>query len=578
MNKADYTMDRLFIILSIMISILIPIPLVLEKNGISIDPLGFIVITHLLIAIQSVIILIYIKVPYLIVKVLGKYNKKYIIYGIMKKVDYIIGLVIISYLLYNLYISNDEKILFMGIGVTILFLIYYTMMQKRKNPLPSPYHEINLAINRLNYIFTIVITYFLLSFFWSIIFEFSYNTLNLIVDTGSVFTLTLSTDFFYYYDIVILVFFLIIIVNISLGYYIIKLTLSLHPFKLSVKNVQYQSSNLSYILNDVLKILNINTNVNLLVSKSEETRVDLRGGQIVITVSEKDLKKLSTTEELKAIMAHELTHYKLDGIAYFYSSDISKLKKIIFIMLFAHILTFIFVTILVGTSPKFFDIFTKMIQSPQHVREQLLQIILKFSYIPSLADDFFVALFASIIATIFGFLLVISNSTSLYRGWLLEARADFISALFFPEGLKGALIKLSSGWNICREVRRLGDIGRGIREMLFPYRYHSCLWQRLLIAEIAKRIASEGLEVRLIKKPGVRDIVELLLEPEKLMKLVDRIWESGKIRLRDALELGIEPEELFYVISAMEHEGYISLPYNEVLEAVDSAFSVEHAA
>jgi Zn-dependent protease with chaperone function len=294
--------------------------------------------------------------------------------------------------------------------------------------------------------------------------------------------------------------------------------------------------------------------------------------------------KFFDKEELKAIALHELTHLKFDGLIRFYDCLKPKLQRLLVVSYLQSFVLLPIIIILLAVK-----IFLYVFGSP--VVYWLSDRGFLLVYIFTLAEKGFPIL----IKNIFSFLLnitvyplilaalIISFSAlgSAFMGSmpleLREARADFISALSFHKSLKSALLKLSRSRKFDfgtfselyfflprrekKKAVRLSDITPKARYLIIPQRNaHPSLSQRLLIIDLAGKIASDGLDVKFLRSFSEKEFA-FLPNSEKLLKAAEKFREKGKITLKDSLEHGLSPSDLFSLIIFMEKRGIISIPY-----------------
>jgi hypothetical protein len=291
--------------------------------------------------------------------------------------------------------------------------------------------------------------------------------------------------------------------------------------------------------------------------------------------------KFFDKKELEAIALHELTHLKFDGLVRFYDCFRPKLQRLLGISCLQFIVLLPIVTIYLAVE-NFLYIFGSQAFYWLSNRSFLLMLIL-------LAEKNFLILIKSISPTLINaviyllFLTVPSSIAFLALGSggipleMCEARADFISALSFHKSLKIALLKLSKAEKFVsgtfselyfflprrekKKAVRLSDITPKVRYLIIPQRNaHPPLSQRLLIIDLAGKIASDGLDVKFLRSFSEKEFA-FLPNSEKLLKAAETFREKGKITLKDSLEHGLSPSDLFGLIVFMEKRGIISIPY-----------------
>lgn len=261
--------------------------------------------------------------------------------------------------------------------------------------------------------------------------------------------------------------------------------------------------------------------------------------------------KFFSKEELEAIALHELVHLKFDGLARFYECLRPRFLKLLAI--------------------SWFQLFV------------LLPII--FTFIGKYSLPASTTIISSIVSAGIYFLIVAVSLMMSYLALtstgvpleLREARADFISALSHHKSLKSALLKLSRSRKFDfgtfselyfflprrdkKKAVRLSDITPKSLYLIIPQRNaHPPLSQRLLIIDLAGKIASDGLDVKFLRPLSEKEFA-FLPNSEKLLKAAETFREKGKIMLEDSLEHGLSPSDLFGLIVFMEKRGIISIPY-----------------
>jgi len=293
-----------------------------------------------------------------------------------------------------------------------------------------------------------------------------------------------------------------------------------------------------------------------------------------------------TKEELKAIAMHELAHIKADSRIRFYDCIRTRLYRdllisliwlfalpgiIIMDILFSLFFIYLNQAGLSGMNYRiellFFIFFAGRFMTEGFLRDMFINLIgFNFDFVFMCIPPF-IALSALMISVL-GSPMEIS-----------EMRADFISALFHHEGLKSALLKASKGGITKSDAfsrlyfslpgggkwkgGKISDVRPRIRDLIVPQRnLHPPLKKRLLIAEIARKIASEGLDVVFLKPLSEKEFAPI---GEKFLRAAEVFREKGRIKLDDAE--GLSPEELFGLLMFMERKGIISIELNRILLA-----------